>query len=525
VIAILDFGSQYTRLIARAIRQLGVYSAILPASTTLAELKAAGAVGVILSGGPASVADAAAPRCDPSILAADLPLLGICYGMQLLCRDLGGAAAPGPDREYGRATIRLAEDASPLFDGLDPVQTVWMSHGDRVERLPEGWIASAWSEGNGDASRCDSSRRETGTLVAARDTAARRFVVQFHPEVAHTTRGREILSNFLFKICVAAPTWTPTRFIDEAVAAIRDRVGDERVILGVSGGVDSTVAAVLIRRAIGDRLIPVFVDNGLLRRNERAEVEERFRAEIGLDLRVVDAADRFIEALRGETDPEAKRRIIGRTFVEAFAEALRSFGGEAKFLGQGTLYPDVIESTAPSGAPSATIKTHHNVGGLPPDLKFDLLEPLRLLFKDDVRRVGLELGIDPGMIGRHPFPGPGLAVRILGEVTRERLEILRRADAIFIEELRRFGWYDRVAQALAVLLPVRSVGVMGDARTYEEVIALRAVTTEDFMTADWAVLPPDLLGRVSNRVINEVRGVNRVVYDISSKPPATIEWE
>lgn len=553
-IVILDFGSQYTQLIARAVRQLGVYSLILPYTTPLESIQALTPRGVILSGGPASVTAKDAPHCDAGILTGDWPILGICYGMQLLCLVNGGRVAAGKTGEYGRARIRLdgaagddgseicsdESGASPLFAHLAADQIVWMSHGDRVEALPKGWRATAFSRSDGSpgAGLLDESGGTSGTasdrcMVACQSANGRVLAVQFHPEVAHTPQGRAMLSNFVLGICQAHADWTPAAFISETITAIRAEVAGGKVILGYSGGVDSTVAAVLLKRAVGDRLICVFVDNGLLRLNEREEVRERFETEIGIPLHVFDHSAAFLTALEGVSEPETKRKIIGKTFIDAFAEALRleQASLEARdatgveYLAQGTLYPDVIESVSASGGPSATIKTHHNVGGLPKDLNFKLIEPLRQLFKDDVRRIGRELGIAPDMLGRHPFPGPGLAIRCLGEITPKRLATLQQADAIFISELRAAGEYDRTAQALAVLLPVKSVGVMGDSRTYEEVIALRAVTSVDFMTADWAVLPPELLARVSNRIINEVSGVNRVVYDISSKPPATIEWE
>ncbi|RMH56374.1 MAG: glutamine-hydrolyzing GMP synthase [Candidatus Hydrogenedentota bacterium] len=534
-IAILDFGSQYTQLIARAIREQGVYSVIFPCSASPEEVRRVSPRGLVLSGGPSSVLDEEAPRCHESFLEGEIPVLGICYGMQFLCRELGGDVRPGSAREYGRAEIVVADGGrrpSPprLFSDLPKTQAVWMSHGDWVERLPKGFHPVAFSR-NGTKetpARDETPANSLRGCVAVEDEAGRRFGLQFHPEVRHTKFGKEILSRFLFDVCGCRADWTPSSFIEETISAVRERVGDSHVVLGLSGGVDSSVAAVLLHRALGKKLHCIFVDNGLLRKGERKEVIERFREAIGIPLHVVDASERFVQSLIGVTDPEEKRRIIGRLFIETFRGALKELTARderIRFLAQGTLYPDVIESVSATGGPSAKIKTHHNVGGLPDDLNFELIEPLKMLFKDDVRRIGRELGIQEEILQRHPFPGPGLAVRILGEVTPEGLAILREADAIFIEELRRAGKYDDVSQALAVLLPVRSVGVMGDARTYERVVALRAVTTEDFMTADWARLPADLLARVANRIINEVSGVNRVVYDISSKPPATIEWE
>ncbi|MEK8022429.1 MAG: glutamine-hydrolyzing GMP synthase [Candidatus Hydrogenedentota bacterium] len=546
MIAILDFGSQYTQLIARAIRQQGVYSVILPHTTTRAQLMEMKASGVVLSGGPASVNDENAPGCDPELLSGELPLLGICYGMQLLCRNLGGVVTSGDRREYGRALVSLMSPgggfstngcSSKIFQGMAATQKVWMSHGDRCVKLPDGFRGIALSHGTASAESEDQACQDPSCLqesgdsicVAIQDEKMRRFGVQFHPEVAHTENGQTLLANFLFHVCGCERDWTTETFVEESIREIRETVGNDKVVLGVSGGVDSSVASVLIHRAIGDRLVPVFIDNGLLRQNEREEVAERFKRDVGVPLHVHDASVRFLSALAGVTDPEEKRKIIGKTFIDSFTETLRSIGAGSddaiKFLAQGTLYPDLIESRSAMGGPSAKIKTHHNVGGLPADLKFKLLEPLKWLFKDDVRRVGRELGLPHDTLGRHPFPGPGLAVRVLGEITAERLRILRAADHIFISELRAAKLYDHTSQAFAVLLPVKSVGVMGDARTYEEVVAIRAVTTLDFMTADWADLPGELLRTVSNRIINEVAGINRVVYDISSKPPATIEWE
>ena len=511
-VLIVDYGSQFTQLIARRVREAHVYCEIHPPTRELAWIRAFAPIGIILSGGPNSVYDEGAPTADPGLLDLGVPVLGICYGMQLLAHLGGGHVRPHGEREYGRAEVEvLAEEG--LFAGFPAGTrtTVWMSHGDRVEVPPQEWRVLA---------------RSGNTPVAAfahRTKPA--FGVQFHPEVAHTPRGAEVVHNFLFGICGAKPSWTPGRFVQDSVAEVQERVGGRRAICGLSGGVDSAVAAALVYRAIGDRLTSIFVDHGLLREGERAQVERTFRAELGMDLRVVDASALFLDKLAGVEDPEEKRRRIGHTFIDVFEAAAREVGGDVGFLVQGTLYPDVIESFSPRGGPSVTIKTHHNVGGLRPDLPFALVEPLRELFKDEVRQVGRELGLPEEIVGRHPFPGPGLAVRILGAVTPERVATLQRADAIYLEEIRQAGLYDQIWQAFAVLLPVRSVGVMGDGRTYANVVALRAVTSRDGMTADWFPFPYDVLGAVATRITNEVAGVNRVVYDVSSKPPATIEWE
>jgi GMP synthase (glutamine-hydrolysing) len=510
-IAVLDFGGQYTQLIARRIRELGVYSEILSCLEPLDEVLAGGYRGIVLSGGPASVYEAGAPLPARRLFEAGLPLLGICYGMQAMAYLLGGEVVPAERREYGPAEVAL-EGTSPLFEGVVPERAgrlaVWMSHGDSVLRPPRGFRRL------GATPNCP--------VAAMGDEERRFYAVQFHPEVAHTPQGTKILDNFV-RICGARRTWSMASFIESAVEAIRARVGGERVLCALSGGVDSAVVAVLVHRAVGDQLTCVFVDNGLLRQGEAAAVVHTFRDAFRINLVHVDAAKRFLERLRGVTDPELKRKLIGAEFIAVFEEEARRLG-DIPWLAQGTLYPDVIESVSFRG-PSATIKTHHNVGGLPTRMTFRLLEPLRELFKDEVRRVGELLGLPAEIVWRQPFPGPGLAIRVLGEVTEARLATLREADAIVQEEIRAAGLERELWQAFAVLLPVRTVGVMGDFRTYADVVALRAVTSQDAMTADWARLPYDLLARISGRIINEVKGVNRVVFDISSKPPSTIEWE
>jgi GMP synthase (glutamine-hydrolysing) len=509
-ILIIDYGSQFTQLIARRVREARVYSEIHPPTVTLEFIRNWRPTGIILSGGPASVYGDDVPTADPAIF--DIaPVLGICYGMMLIAHLRGGKARAGR-REYGRAELRV-DATSELFFGFDSEQPVaaWMSHGDHVDTAPPDFNVIAHGG--------------SGTIAGIQHRERSIFGVLFHPEVAHTPRGGEVIANFVFRICGARPTWTPGAFVESEVERIRTVAGAAHVICGLSGGVDSAVAAALVRRAIGDQLTCIFVDTGLLRQHEREQVERTFRSHMGMRLITVDAARTFLSALAGITDPEKKRTAIGHTFIDVFEETAAGLDADVRFLVQGTLYPDVIESISPRGGPSVTIKTHHNVGGLKPTMKFRLIEPLRELFKDEVRNVGRELGLPEEMVGRHPFPGPGLAIRVLGEVNQQSLAQLRRADAIYLEEIREAGLYEEIWQAFAVFLPVRSVGVMGDGRTYENVVALRAVTSSDGMTADWYQFPHEVLGRISNRIINEVDGVNRVVYDVSSKPPATIEWE
>ncbi len=509
-ILVLDFGAQYSQLIARRVREEHVYCELHPATLDLASIRKFNPAGIILSGGPSSVLDADAPQCDLGVLELGVPILGICYGLQLLVHRLGGRVEAADNREYGRASLKIERD-DPLFEGLesDSEQIVWMSHGDRVLELPSGMSVIASSGGS--------------PFAAVRSEEAKIWGVQFHPEVVHTEGGRVMLSNFVRKICGCEPSWTMSAFAENAITSIREQVGSGRAVCGLSGGVDSSVAATLVHRAIGDQLTCIFVDHGMMRKNERAEVEALFRDALGFKLVAVDASDLFLNALEGVSEPEQKRKIIGNLFIEVFEDEASKIG-DVDFLVQGTLYPDVIESVSVRGK-SVTIKTHHNVGGLPEEMRLELVEPLRELFKDEVRAVGRELGLPAHVLGRHPFPGPGLGIRILGEVTRDRLGSLREADAIMIEEIRAAGIYDEIWQALTVFLPVQSVGVMGDSRTYENVVAVRCVTSTDAMTADFAHIPYEVLAKISNRIINEVSGINRVVYDISSKPPATIEWE
>ena len=509
VIPILDFGSQYAQLIARRVREQNVYCEIVRHDISAERLRELAPLGIILSGGPASVYAEGAPRCDPELFRLGIPVLGICYGMQLACQALGGKVDSVPSREFGRAQCRITAD-DELFAGVDTQTEVWMSHGDQVTGVAEVFKPLASTD--------------TCPIAAVRHRSLPIYGLQFHPEVTHTPEGGKLLGNFLKRICRATGTWKLGDFAAETIALIRKRVGGERVICGLSGGVDSSVVAALLAEAIGSQLSCILVDNGLLRQDEEASVIKEFSDHFKTDLHVVKAEQRFLKTLAGVTDPQEKRRRIGHAFIECFAEEARRIQG-VKYLAQGTLYPDVIESGAALDGPADTIKLHHNVGGLPSELGFELIEPLRDLFKDEVRRLGLQLGLPEEIVWRHPFPGPGLAVRCLGEVTKSRLDTLRAADAIVVGEIKRAGLYRDTSQAFAVLLPVQSVGVMGDSRTYDDALAVRCVNTDDFMTADWSHLPYDLLARISTRIINEVPGVNRVVYDISSKPPATIEWE
>ena len=509
-VLILDFGSQYTQLIARRVRECRIYCVIQPCNTDIEKIKRFNPKGIILSGGPSSVYDKNAPSCSSEVFKLGLPILGICYGMQFMTDLLGGEVRVSPKCEYGQTKVHI-DDFTDLFAGFEtsPCIDVWMSHGDKIHTLPPGFTSIAHSE--------------SSPIATIKDEKSRIFGVQFHPEVDHTPRGREILENFLYKVCECLPNWTMGSFIDSSIHEIRRRVGDERVICALSGGVDSSVVATLLYRAIGSQLVCVFINNGLLRKNEAEEVRKVFGEHYKMNLHYVDAQDTFLERLKGITDPEIKRKIIGNEFIRVFEREANKIGG-IRFLAQGTLYPDVIESVSFKG-PSATIKSHHNVGGLPEKMNLRLIEPLRELFKDEVRTLGRELGLLEEVIDRQPFPGPGLAVRILDEVTWERLSVLREADSIVAEELTKTELYKDIWQSFAVLLPIKTVGVMGDERTYENVVALRVVQSQDGMTADWVRLPYEVLGKVANRIINEVKGVNRVVYDISSKPPSTIEWE
>ena len=508
-VLVLDFGSQYAQLIARRVREQNVYCEIVRHDISVERIKEHNPQGLILSGSPSSVYEEGAPRCDPELFKMGLPVLGICYGMQLATEAFGGKVQSTSTREYGRA-ILTADTTSSLFENTSVEQQVWMSHGDQVSNISEDFIALAHTD--------------TCPFAAVKHNSLPIYGIQFHPEVTHSPEGGELLKNFLINICGLTGTWKLGDFADETIARIREQVGNKRVICGLSGGVDSSVVAALLYKAIGDQLACILVDNGLLRKNEQSAVIEAFTNHFQADLRVVQGEERFLEQLAGISEPQEKRRRIGYEFIECFKEEAETIEN-AHFLAQGTLYPDVIESGAAPDGPAATIKLHHNVGGLPEELGFELIEPLRDLFKDEVRQLGIELGLPEHLVWRHPFPGPGLAVRCLGEITKERLDILREADAIAIEEIQNAGLYRETSQAFAVLLPVQSVGVMGDARTYEDAIAIRCVNTDDFMTADWSRLPYDLLATISTRVINEVKGVNRVCYDISSKPPATIEWE
>ena len=522
-VVILDFGAQYTQLIARRIREFNVFSVVLPCTVSLDAIKALRPIGLVLSGGPSSVYDADAPKADPEVLQLGLPTLGICYGMQFMAHHLGGRVVPSDKREYGDAEVRVIA-SNALFAGLPAKLEVWMSHGDSVVDLPQGFVTCA---------------KTHNALASIADESRKLYAVQWHPEVAHSRQGTELLKNFVLNICNASADWTPEHFIQSTVARIREQVGEGRAICGLSGGVDSAVAAVLVARAIGDRLTCIFVDNGVLRKNEFQQVQTNMRQKLGLNVVAVDASKRFLSQLGGITDPETKRKIIGREFISVFddeaarilrEEELRgeleqdNSGKEVAWLVQGTLYPDVIESSSVKG-PSQTIKSHHNVGGLPENMKLKLIEPLRDLFKDEVRRVGRDLGMPQEVLERQPFPGPGLAVRILGEITPERVEILQNADDIVVSEIKKAGLYRKIWQSFAVLLPVKTVGVMGDQRTYAYTCAIRAVHSEDGMTADWVPLPYEVLRSISSRIVNEVRGINRVVYDITSKPPGTIEWE
>ncbi len=509
MILVLDFGSQYTQLIARRIRENKIYSKIVPYNISVEEINELKPKGLVLSGGPQSVYEPKAPMPKPEIFKMGLPILGVCYGMQVITHVFGGKVKPAESREFGRAELFI-DNNRDLFANLSANLTCWMSHGDEIKTMPQGFVKIAHTL--------------NAPVAAFANRAKKIYGVQFHPEVAHTQRGAQILNNFANSICGCLPRWTMDKFIENTAKEVKEKVGNKKVVLGLSGGVDSSVAALLLNKALGSKLYCIFVDNGLLRKNEVNSVQRTFKGQFNLNLITVDAQDRFLARLKGVVDPEEKRKIIGDEFVKVFTERAKKLGS-VDYLAQGTLYPDVIESISPTGGPSAVIKSHHNVGGLPKNMKFELVEPLRELFKDEVRAIGKTLALPDAILKRQPFPGPGLAIRILGDVTKERLEMLREADERVIDEIKKAGLYHDVWQSFAVLLPIKTVGVMGDQRTYENVIAIRCVTSTDGMTADWAQLPNDLLARISNRIINEVKGVNRVVYDISSKPPATIEWE
>ncbi len=509
MILIIDFGSQYNQLIARRVRECRVYCQILPPDVSIERIKSLKPSGLILSGGPSSIYEENSPKTDPEIFNLGIPVLGICYGMQFMSDALGGKVKRAGKREYGFAELNISK-AEGIFKGIDLKSKCWMSHGDSIEAMPQGFQITASTENTEIAAACDPGKKLYG--------------LQFHPEVEHTPKGKDMLKNFLFDICGCKKTWTMKSFAKEAAAQIAETVGDKKIILGLSGGVDSSVTALLIHKAVGKNLTCIFVDNGLLRKNEAEKLKKTLTQNLDINIRFVDASDDFLKALAGVTDPEKKRKIIGKIFMDVF-EAEAEKIKDAEFLGQGTLYPDIIESVSAFGGPTAVIKSHHNVGGLPKNMKLKLVEPLKYLFKDEVRALGKEIGLPEELVWRQPFPGPGLAIRVIGEITQERLDILREADAVLLEEIRNNGYYKKLWQSFAVLLPVKSVGVMGDQRTYENIAAIRAVTSKDAMTADWARLPHKLLAHISNRIINEVRGVNRVVYDISSKPPSTIEWE
>jgi len=509
-VVVLDFGSQYTQLIARRVRENRVFSKVYPFYTPFEKVMEDRPKGIIFSGSPANVYSKNAPVPDKRFFCAGIPILGICYGMQLLSSKLGGRVHKSKKREYGFSKLHISKPGNPLFEGIPKTITCWMSHADKLDKIPPGFERLAYTE--------------NAPFAAMGDSKKKIYAIQFHAEVAHTELGSKILENYLVRVCGCKKSWTPRSFINESVKKIRQQVGRDRVVLGLSGGVDSSVVAGLIHKAVGKQLTCIFVNTGLLRRNEVQRVDKTFRGHFKMNLKVIDAEKIFLRRLKGVTDPEQKRKIIGKTFIDVFQKEANKLG-KVPFLAQGTLYPDVIESVSYFGGPTSMIKSHHNVGGLPKNMKFKLVEPLKELFKDEVRAVGYALGIDKEIVGRQPFPGPGLAVRILGEVRKDRCDLLRLADWIVVDEIKKSGYYDKVWQSFAVLLPVRSVGVMGDERTYENAVAVRAVTSLGGMTADWAKLPYDLLGRISNRIINEVRGINRVTYDISSKPPATIEWE